>query len=139
MRYPEVYAEIDRLKVEAELRMSIFWPLALLCVLLSFAWTPLALVGLLVPPLLLTDGLKRAHEATEKTWGTLVAGEVTSPILDAISGAKDSERRSFRARYEPHGDQPPSDPRLIATDAGGPQSGHMTTSTSRYQQQVTTD
>ncbi len=100
MRYPEVYAEIDRLKVEAELRMSIFWPLTLLCVLLSFTWTPIALIGLLVPPLLFADGLKRADEATEKTWGTLVAGEVTSPILDAMSRAKDSECRNFRARYE---------------------------------------
>lgn len=110
MRYPEVYAEIDRLKVEAELRMSIFWPLALLSVLLGFAWTPLALLGLFVPPLLLVDGSKRAHEATEKTWGTLVAGEVTSPILDAMSHAKESECRDFRARYKQHEDQPSADP-----------------------------
>ncbi|WP_418060340.1 hypothetical protein [Pimelobacter simplex] len=119
MRYPEVYAEIDRLKVEAELRMSIFWPLTLLCVLLGFAWTPLALVGLLVPPLLLLDGFKRAHGASEKTWGTLVAGEVTSPILDAMSGAKEDECRNFRARYERHEDQPSTpDLHVIATDSG---------------------
>ena len=106
MRYPEVYAEIDRLKVEAELRMSIFWPLNSLFVLLGFAWTPFALVGLLIPPMLLVDGFKRAYEASEKTWGTLVAGEVTSPILDAMYGAKDAECRNFRARYERHEEKP---------------------------------
>lgn len=98
MRFPEVYAEIDRLKVEAELRMSIFWPLMILSVLLSFAWSPLALLALLIPPLLLRDGFKRLQEASEKTWGALVAGEVTSPILDAMASAKNAECRDFRAR-----------------------------------------
>lgn len=44
--YPEMYAEVDRLKVEAELRMSVCWTLILLCVLLALTWSPLALAGL---------------------------------------------------------------------------------------------
>ncbi|NPC97882.1 hypothetical protein [Nocardioides sp. zg-DK7169] len=99
MRFPEVYAEIDRLKVEAELRMSIFWPLIVLTGILAVAWSPLALAFVLVPPWLLWDGIKRSHEATEKTWAPLVAGEVTSPILDAMAAAKNGEFRNFRSRY----------------------------------------
>lgn len=99
MRFPEVFAEIDRLKVEAELRLSIFWPMVVLSALLAFAWSPLALVGLIIPPFLLRDGFKRLSEASEKTWDPLIAGEVTSPILDAMAGAKDAECRDFAARY----------------------------------------
>jgi hypothetical protein len=98
MRFPEVYAEIDRLKVEAELRMSIFWPLSLLCLLMAVAWSPFTLLGLIIPPLLLRDGFKRSHEASEKTWNALVAGEVTTPTLDNMASVKDVECRDFGAR-----------------------------------------
>lgn len=98
MRFPDVYSEIDRLKVESDLRMSIFWPLGALCVLLVFAWSPFCVVGLIVPPLLLRDGFSRSREASNKTWGTLEAGEVSSPTLDAMANAKDSEPRDFGAR-----------------------------------------
>lgn len=98
MRFPEVYAEIDRLKVEAELRMSIFWPLSLLCLLTAVAWSPFTLLGLIVPPLLLRDGFKRSHEASEKTWSALVAGEVATPTLDTMASVKDVECRDFGAR-----------------------------------------
>lgn len=105
MRFPEVYAEIDRLKVEAELRMSIFWPLSLLIVLLGVVWSPLALVALVAPPFLLRNGFDRTREASDKTWSALIAGEVTSPILDAMASAED-ERRDFsqRLRYVPPND-----------------------------------
>ena len=99
MRFPEVYAEIDRLKVEAELRMSIFWPLVLLCVLLAFTLSPLALIGLVGPPLFLRDGFNRERDASEKTWGALVAGEVSSPILDEMAAAQGDECLDFAARY----------------------------------------
>lgn len=99
MRFPEVYSEIDRLKVESELRLSIFWPLMLLSVLLAWAWSPVALLLAVFPPFFLRDGFKRAHDASEKTWSALVAGEVTSPILDAMAAAKNEECRDFAARY----------------------------------------
>lgn len=96
MRFPEVYAEIDRLRVEGELRMSIFWPLLILSMLLTFTWTPLAVALLVVPPLLLRDGFNRMREASEKTWGALMSREVSSPVLDAMEGAKSEECRNFR-------------------------------------------
>lgn len=101
MRFPEVYAEIDRLKVEAELRMSIFWPLLLLSALLAWVWTPFALALAVFPPFMLRDGFKRAREASEKTWGTVVAGEVSTPILDAMQNNREDECRDFNARYSP--------------------------------------
>jgi hypothetical protein len=99
MRFPEVYAEIDRLKVESELRLSIFWPLTLLSLLLAWAWSPFALLLTAFPPFLLRDGFRRAQEASDKTWSALVAGEVTTPILDAMASASDEPCRDFAARY----------------------------------------
>lgn len=101
MRYPEVYAEIDRLKVEGELRLSIFWPLALLSVLLTWAWTPLAIMLIAVPPALLIDGYRRVQQATDKTWSVLTAGEVTSPILDALNDAKAHDIADYAEREGP--------------------------------------
>jgi hypothetical protein len=102
MRFPEVYAEIDRLKVESELRLSVFWPLMLLSGLLAWVWSPVALLLAAIPPFLLRDGFKRAHEASEKTWSAVVAGEVASPILDAIASAKNEPCLDFAARYRNH-------------------------------------
>lgn len=101
MRFPDVYAEIDRLKVEAELRMSIFWPLMILSVLLAFMWSPYALVVGLLPPWLLRDAAQRAKEASDKTWGTVVAGEITTPILDQMKSAASEDLRDFRKWYGP--------------------------------------
>lgn len=95
MRHPELYAEIDRLKVEGEFRLSIFWPLTLLVVLLGWSWSPLALTLLVLPPLLARDGYRRIGESADKTWGALMAKEVTSPTLDAMDAARESESGTF--------------------------------------------
>lgn len=100
MRHPELYTEIDRLKVEGEFRFSIFWPLLVLNVLLAWQWSPLVLPLLVVPPLLVRDGFERAREASDKVWGALMAREVTSPTLDAIERAcGKGEVFDFGARY----------------------------------------
>lgn len=98
MRFPEVYAEIDRLKVEAELRMSIFWPLTILCALLAWYWSPWALLGLALPPFLLVEGFRRSREASEKTWGAFISGEVSTPIYDAIKTAQQEKLGDFSKR-----------------------------------------
>ena len=95
MRHPDLYAEIDRLKVEGEFRLSIFWPLTLLILLLGWNWSPLSLVLLAVPPLLARDGFQRILESSEKTWGALMAKEVTSPTLDAMEAARQSKSAAF--------------------------------------------
>lgn len=98
MGYPEVYAEIDRLKVEGELRLSIFWPLTTLIVLLAFVWTPLILALLLVPPALVVQGHARIGQATDKTWSVFTTGDVTSPLLDTMAAATGRELRDFASR-----------------------------------------
>ena len=95
MRHPELYAEIDRLNVEGEFRLSIFWPLTLLILLLGWSWSPLALVLLALPPLLARDGHRRIAESADKTWGALMAKEVTSPTLDAMEAARASKTAAF--------------------------------------------
>ena len=95
MQFPEVYAEIDRWKVEGELRLTVFWPLILLSILLAFVWTPLAIVLLALPFFLVRDGFGRLRQASEKTWGAFTAGEVSSPIYDALKSAKAEGPRDF--------------------------------------------
>ncbi|WP_144433675.1 hypothetical protein [Aeromicrobium erythreum] len=95
MRHPELYAEIDRLKVEGEFRLSIFWPLTLFIALLGWNWSPLALTLLVLPPFLARDGFRRIAESSQKTWGALVAKEVTSPTIDAMDAARQSKTAPF--------------------------------------------
>ena len=100
MRHPHLYAEIDRLKVEGEFRLSIFWPLMVLVVVLGYVWSPLVLALIVVPPLLVRDGFRRISEASEKSWGALMAREVTSPTLDVIEQAREQGKRfDFGERY----------------------------------------
>lgn len=100
MRFPEVYSEIDRLKVESELRWSIFWPLIFLSVILAWIWSPISILLILISVLSLRDGNRRMRQATEKTWSVFTAGDVSSPILDAMSIATDQENRDFGSRQE---------------------------------------
>lgn len=99
MRFPEMYAEIDRLKVEAELRLSIFWPLIVLIAVLGFSLSPWSLIALPIPFLLLRSGFDRIDEAETRTWAPLIAGEVTSPILDDMAAAKERPTDDFRAIF----------------------------------------
>lgn len=100
MRFPEVYSEIDRLKEEARLRASLYWPLIALSVMLSREGIWIALAGIPVAVMLLVQGTKRAGEAVDKTWAPLIAGEVTSPVLDAMAErVKDGEARDFRKEF----------------------------------------
>lgn len=98
MRFPEVYAEIDRLKVEGELRLSIFWPMTVLILLLAFMWSPDVLPLLLVPPLLLAQGFSRLRDAADKTWSVFTTGDVTSPLLDTMAAATERSLRDFTMR-----------------------------------------
>ncbi|MCL2788829.1 MAG: hypothetical protein FWD59_10140 [Micrococcales bacterium] len=99
MKLPDLHAEIDRLKVEAEFRFSLFWPLMLLTIVLVFQWSPLSLLLLAVPPLLARDGFRRIRQAADKTWGALMAREVSSPFLDAVKAANPDELRDFATIY----------------------------------------
>lgn len=100
-RFPSVYAEIERLRAEGELRLSIFWPLMTLIIVLAVQWTPWAVVLLFLPPWLARDGFRRLRQAADQTWGVLMAREVTSPTLEAMKAAKDDACRDFARRHEP--------------------------------------
>lgn len=85
MGYPAVFMDIDRLKAEAELRFSIFWPLLGLIALLGIHWSPWTLILLPLPVMLSAAGRMRRREAEEKTWAPVVAGQVSTPYLDAMN------------------------------------------------------
>lgn len=105
MRFPDAYSEIDRLKAEAELRSSIFWPVSILSLLLTWTLSPFALVMIPVAFLMVRDAFQRTKQADAKTWSALIAGEVSSPSLDAMANAKESECEDFRERYRPFTDE----------------------------------
>lgn len=89
MRFPDVYNEIDRLRAEGELRISIFWPGVLGAASQAWLWSPWWLVAVLPLMGLLVDGKRRLVQASEKTWSCLIAGEVSSPILDEVKSANE--------------------------------------------------
>lgn len=84
MRHPELYAEIDRLRAEAELRLSLFWPVVTLGVVLSWNWTPWALLLLPAALLMVKQGKESLRRSSDKTWAAVVAGEVSTPVLDQM-------------------------------------------------------
>lgn len=91
MSFPDVYNEIDRLRAEGQLRVSIFWPGMLAIVSQTLLWN-LWWVFAIIPVLALAaDGQRRLTKASEKTWSCLIAGEVSSPLLDEIEFANDSD------------------------------------------------
>jgi hypothetical protein len=102
MQFPEVYIEIDRLKVEGELRLSIFWPLTILALLLAWFWVPLALAILVVPPILLRDGYRRVRQASDKTWNIVIATDIGSPVLDDLRDAIGQDPGDFAKREYPN-------------------------------------
>lgn len=96
MKTPDVYMELDRLRAEAELRLSIFLPFTLLMIILSVQWTPWMAFLLIVPLLLLRDGDRKMREVEEKTWAPVVAGEVLTPFQDQIKDHLSKPVRNFQ-------------------------------------------
>lgn len=114
MRFPDVYNEIDRLRAEGQLRVSIFWPslLAILSqALLWTLWTLLAIIPLIG---LVIDGKRRLTQAQEKTWSCLIAGEVSSPLLDEINAANQLDPAGIQELeglyFDPDAVQPDEEP-----------------------------
>lgn len=79
-----LWNEYDRLRSEAELRFSLFIPLVLVTVLATVLWSPLALFGLVLPVVLLRQGLSNQRQAESTVWQALLGGWIKSPILEKI-------------------------------------------------------
>lgn len=91
MRHPELYAEIDRLRAEAELRLSLFWPVVALGAVLCWVWSPWALLLLPAALLMAKQGKQSLLRSSDKTWAAVIAGEVSTPVLDQVSSSDSVE------------------------------------------------
>lgn len=96
MRFPDVHNEIDRLRAEGQLRISIFWPGVLAAGSQAWLWSGWWLVAVIPLLGLLVDGKRRLQSASDKTWSCLIAGEVSSPLLDEVRSANELDPKSAR-------------------------------------------
>lgn len=83
-KQPALWNEYDRLRSEAELRFGIVPPLALIVFIAVFQWSPIALLLLLVPFVLVVQGLTLSGGARAKVWTSLASEFVDSPTVKQI-------------------------------------------------------
>jgi len=80
----ELYDEWDRLSAEADLRIALALPLAVLTVALAFSWSPwFWLIGLLVP-LVYVQGRDYRQRAKSIVLAGLIEGVMESPTQEAL-------------------------------------------------------
>lgn len=48
-----------------------------------------------MPLFLMVQGEKRLLEASDKVWGAVIAGQVSSPMLDEVDTARKSEAKDI--------------------------------------------
>ncbi|WP_299052139.1 hypothetical protein [uncultured Nocardioides sp.] len=98
MKFPDLYAELDRLRAEAEFRLSIFWPLCAMAVVLATQWSTVGLGLIALALVLWIDGSRRRREVESKLWAPVLSGDIQSPILEAMSAASDGPVGDFSDR-----------------------------------------
>lgn len=79
-----LYDDYDRLRSEAELRFSIFVPLIILVGVMIWLWSPVTLLGIVVPFVLLRQGIREQRSAEEKVWQALATGLIQSPTIERL-------------------------------------------------------
>jgi len=81
---PSLFDSYDRLRAEAELRITLFFPLSALILTLAFQWQWWAVVFLLLPMILAVQGWGRHQEANNVVAQALLVGIIHSPIVERI-------------------------------------------------------
>jgi hypothetical protein len=81
---PEVFAEFDRRRSEAEFRRAIVAPLLFVMIVLAVVWTPLTLIGLPIIGLLLHQGEQRAEAASDLLADALLLRQIEGPTLENV-------------------------------------------------------
>jgi hypothetical protein len=84
LEVPEIYDDYDRLRSEAEMRFSSFWPLLVLTGISVYLWTSWALIVIVIPVTLLLDGIHRQRRAERKVWQALITGKLRSTVLTEL-------------------------------------------------------
>jgi hypothetical protein len=79
-----VHNDFDRLKSEAEMRFSMFFPLIILCAICAIRWSPYFCLGTILPLWLLREGWRKQYLAESKVWDSLKMGIIKSPIVERL-------------------------------------------------------
>lgn len=94
----EVYFnEYDRAKSEAEMRYSAAVPILLLVAVLAVSWSPFALLGIVVPVLMVRQGLAIERAGFADLYLALQYAGIQSPTMALLYEARDLARRSKAA------------------------------------------
>ena len=80
-----LYNDYDRLRSEAELRFSIFIPLTALSIVTAVLLSGWALVSIVLPVILLAQGVRMQARANLRVSQALVTGVVQSPTLEQLT------------------------------------------------------
>jgi hypothetical protein len=82
---PELYAEVDRLRAEGDLRLAVIPPLLALTTLLATKGSPWCLIALPAIFALLSQGLRRVAESRKLIIDAFSMGRITSPSVKRFS------------------------------------------------------
>jgi hypothetical protein len=86
---PALFSEFDRLRSEAEFRVGITPPLLTLALVASFVWSWWIALALLVCPVLVNEGIRRADAAGDLLVDALVLDKVNAPAFERITRVAD--------------------------------------------------
>lgn len=87
-----LWVDYDRLQTEASLRFSIFVPLVVLVITLAFQWHGAALFTLVVPLVLLGQGITTLAESRLMLYTAIANRTITSSTADLLRGLAPVER-----------------------------------------------
>jgi hypothetical protein len=78
------FNDYDRAKAEAELRYSAAVPVGLLSIVMAVSWSPLAILGLIVPTLMVRQGLEIERDGYADLYLALQYGAVQAPTMGLL-------------------------------------------------------
>jgi tetratricopeptide (TPR) repeat protein len=87
---PELVGELDRLQAEADLRVTVAFPLAFLALYLTFEASPGWIALMLPSALLLVQGYQRQLEAGDLLAKALKIGKADAPSLESLTSAAEA-------------------------------------------------
>lgn len=100
---PELFAEVDRMRAEGELRLAVVPPLTALIILLAILHSVVWLVGLVAVALLLIQGIRREEDSRKIIADAITFGRIESPSIKRFEAWADSlpdrYERDMQARF----------------------------------------
>jgi hypothetical protein len=112
---PQLFAEVDRLRSEGELRLSVVLPLSALLVLAVIQGSPWWLAGFPIVAVLLVNGVLRDRDSRSLIVSAIARDPKKSSSVVRFREWIDAEQRSLREHEQPHSSEgvPVGEPGLM--------------------------